>query len=106
MAFHLQSTFQKVICSESNFIINLLKDVIIIISKSEDHQFLVTLGLCCNIYSRHNLFFKQETYQDPTAVNVNSDDFKALPAEIQHELIKEIKEEKKWMNKMNMPRVR
>ena len=50
-------------------------------------------------------FHKQETYQDPTALNVDSEDFKSLPAEIQHELIKEIKEERKWMNKNDIPRV-
>lgn len=46
----------------------------------------------------------EETYQDPSAINIESEDFKALPAEIQHELIKEIKEERKWMNKHDMPR--
>ena len=51
------------------------------------------------------LFHKQETYQDPAAINVDSEDFKSLPAEIQHELIKEIKEERKWMNKTDMPGV-
>lgn len=50
-------------------------------------------------------FHNQETYQDPSAINIESEDFKALPAEIQHELIKEIKEERKWMNKHDMPRV-
>lgn len=40
----------------------------------------------------------QETFQDPNAIDIDSEDFKALPAEIQHELIKEIRAERKWMS--------
>lgn len=50
-------------------------------------------------------FLEQQTYQDPATINIDSKDFKSLPAEIQHELIKEIKEERKWRNKHDMPRV-
>ncbi|XP_078379026.1 LOW QUALITY PROTEIN: DNA excision repair protein ERCC-5-like [Oculina patagonica] len=45
----------------------------------------------------------EETFQDPTAIDIESEDFKALPAEIQHELIKEIQAEKKWMSKEYKP---
>ncbi|XP_029207712.2 DNA excision repair protein ERCC-5-like isoform X2 [Acropora millepora] len=46
----------------------------------------------------------EQTYQDPATINIDSQDFKSLPAEIQHELIKEVKEERKWRNKHDMPR--
>ncbi|XP_068685969.1 DNA excision repair protein ERCC-5-like [Montipora foliosa] len=46
----------------------------------------------------------EQTYQDPAAINIDSQDFKSLPSEIQHELIKEIKEERKWRHKNDMPR--
>ncbi|KAM7431485.1 nucleotide-excision repair [Porites harrisoni] len=45
----------------------------------------------------------EETYQDPTSINVESEDFQSLPAEIQHELIQEMKEERKFMKKTDMP---
>lgn len=48
---------------------------------------------------------EQETFQDPSAIDIESEDFKALPAEIQHELIKEIKAERKWISKNYIPRV-
>ena len=51
------------------------------------------------------VFFEQETYQDPTSINVESEDFQSLPAEIQHELIQEMKEERKFMKKTDMPGV-
>ena len=50
-------------------------------------------------------FLGQQTYQDPATINIDSQDFKSLPAEIQHELIKEVKEERKWRNKHDMPQV-
>ena len=56
-------------------------------------------------HSTLDFFLKQQTYQDPAAINIDSQDFKSLPSEIQHELIKEIKEERKWRHKNDMPRV-
>lgn len=53
----------------------------------------------------HCFFFKQEAYQDPTSINVDSEDFQSLPAEIQHELIQEMKEDRKFMSKNDMPGV-
>jgi len=44
---------------------------------------------------------EQETFQEPSKINIDSEDFKALPPEIQHELIKEIQAERKWMAKNN-----
>jgi len=44
---------------------------------------------------------KQETFQDPSEINIDSEDFKALPPEIQHELIKEVQAERKWISKNN-----
>jgi len=43
----------------------------------------------------------EETFQEPSKINIDSEDFKALPPEIQHELIKEIQAERKWMAKNN-----
>lgn len=55
----------------------------------------------------HLFAFEQETFQDPSEINIHSEDFKALPPEIQHELIKEIQAERKWISKNNfhIPRV-
>ena len=44
-------------------------------------------------------------YQNPSEVNVDSEDFKSLPAELQHELIVEMKEERKWAPTREMPEV-
>ena len=55
-----------------------------------------------NLYS----YFCQETFQDPKAIDIDSEEFKALPPEIQHELIKDIREEKTWMSKNILPGVR
>ena len=51
-------------------------------------------------------YFCQETFQDPKAIDIDSEEFKALPPEIQHELIKDIREEKTWMSKNILPGVR
>lgn len=49
----------------------------------------------------HLLASEQETFQEPSKINIDSEDFKALPPEIQHELIKEMQAERKWMAKNN-----
>ena len=44
-------------------------------------------------------------YQNPDEVSVDSEDFKSLPAELQHELIVEMREERKWAPTREMPEV-
>ena len=55
----------------------------------------------CFFIHYHLFAFEQETFQDPSEINIDSEDFKVLPPEIQHELIKEVQAERKWMSKNN-----
>lgn len=57
--------------------------------------------MCVFFICYHPFASKQETFQDPSEINIDSEDFKALPPEIQHELIKEVQAERKWMSKNN-----
>ena len=43
----------------------------------------------------------QDKYQDVSDIDIESDDFKSLPAEIQHELLTELKERGKRLSRLN-----
>ena len=43
----------------------------------------------------------QDKYQDVSDIDIESEDFKSLPAEIQHELLTELKERGKRLSRLN-----
>lgn len=51
------------------------------------------------------MFDQQNKYQDPSMINVNSEDFRSLPEEIQHEIIKDKIADKKLTQMDAIPQV-
>ena len=59
-------------------------------------------------YVHYYLFKFQVELDDLEDIDIESDDFKSLPPEIQHEILTDLKEARKWtcyLKKENLPKV-
>ena len=62
----------------------------------------------CTVVYVHDLRLLQEDFEDFEAIDVDGDDFKAMPEEIQHEILTELKARQKqnsWAKIETLPEV-